>query len=94
MLTWPEDTSLELLGSDEEARQVLDELLKSEPRSERLRRRMINLLVKQDRRREALEHAAHLPADDAVQADALRGAVRGACLAAKNDWAAACARIW
>ena len=51
---------------------------------------MINLLVPSKigvARR--LEHAAHLPADDAVQADALRGAVRGACLAAKNDWAAA-----
>jgi tetratricopeptide (TPR) repeat protein len=81
--------SLELMGDDEEARKVLDELLKMEPQSVRLRRRIIDLLVKKDRRREALEHASHLPTDDSVQADALRGAVRGACLAAKGDWSGA-----
>ena len=81
--------SLELMGSDEEARQVLEELLKTQPQSLRLRRRMIDLLIKHDRRREALEHVAQLPSGDPIQADALRGAVRGACLAAKNDWSGA-----
>ncbi len=75
--------SLEQMGSDEEARQVLEEILAVESGSERLRRRLIDLHIKQDRRREALEQATLLPG---VQVEALRGAIRGACLAAKKDW--------
>ena len=80
--------SLELLNQDDEACRVLDEALASVGDSPRLRRRLIDLHIKHNRRREALEHVAKLPTDElpAAQLDAMRTAVRGACLAAKKDW--------
>jgi tetratricopeptide (TPR) repeat protein len=80
--------SLELLNQDDEACRVLDEALSSSGDSPRLRRRLIDLHIKHNRRRDALDQVAKLPSDElpAAQLDALRTAVRGACLAAKNDW--------
>jgi tetratricopeptide (TPR) repeat protein len=80
--------SLELLNQDDDACRVLDEALASVGDSPRLRRRLIDLHIKHNRRREALEHVAKLPTDElpAAQLDAMRTAVRGACLAAKKDW--------
>ena len=77
--------ALELLGQDDEARSVLEEALASGGDSTRVRRRLIDLHVKHDRRKEALEQVAHLSLT-AAQTDSLRTAVRGACLAAKKDW--------
>ncbi|HKD37810.1 MAG TPA: glycosyltransferase [Pirellulales bacterium] len=83
--------SLELLGQDDDACRVLNEALAAGDESSRLRRRLIDLHIKHNRRREALEQAANL-ADDALpaaQLDSLRTAIRGACLAAAKDWSPA-----
>lgn len=80
--------SLELLGQDDDACRVLNDALAAGDESPRVRRRLIDLHIKHNRRREALEQAAKL-ADDALpaaQLDALRTAIRGACLAAAQDW--------
>jgi hypothetical protein len=80
--------SLELLGEDDEAREVVEQSLAGQPDPVRLRRRLIDLYVKHDRRKEALEQVSLLPAD-MPHRDALRSAVRGACLAAQKNWVAA-----
>jgi tetratricopeptide (TPR) repeat protein len=80
--------SLELLGEDDEAREVVEQSLAGQPDPVRLRRRLIDLYVKHDRRKEALDQVSLLPADTPHR-DALRGAVRGACLAAQKNWVAA-----
>ncbi len=80
--------ALEQLGQDDEARRVLTEVLSIESGSARMRRRLIELCIKHDLRREALDHVALLSLDPA-DVEALRTAVRGACLAAKNDWPSA-----
>ncbi|HEY2148618.1 MAG TPA: glycosyltransferase [Pirellulales bacterium] len=80
--------SLELLGQDDDACRVLNEALAAGDESPRVCRRLIDLHIKHNRRREALEQATKL-ADDALpaaQLDALRTAIRGACLAASQDW--------
>jgi glycosyltransferase involved in cell wall biosynthesis len=56
--------------------------------SARLSRLLIDLHVKYDRRRDALEQVVKLSLA-AVETDSLRTAVRGACLAAKKDWPSA-----
>jgi len=80
--------SLELLGEDDEAREVVEQSLAGQPDPVRLRRRLIDLYVKHDRRKEALEQVSLLPAETPHR-DALRSAVRGACLAAQKNWVAA-----
>lgn len=80
--------SLELLGEDDEARQVVEQSLTGQADPVRLRRRLIDLYVKLDRRKEALEQVSLLP-NDTPHRDALRSAVRGACLAAQKNWVAA-----
>ena len=55
--------SLEFLNQDDEARRVLDKALAGGGDSLRLRRRLIDLHVKHDRRKEALDQVARLPAD-------------------------------
>jgi tetratricopeptide (TPR) repeat protein len=80
--------ALELMEQDDDARAVLDEALAAGGNSSRLRRRLIDLHVKHDRRREALEQVAKLSLA-AAETDSLRTAVRGACLAAKKDWPSA-----
>jgi tetratricopeptide (TPR) repeat protein len=80
--------TLELLGEDAEAKDLLIEALAADGASVRLRRRLIDLHVKHDRRQEALEQAALLPSDTPHR-DTLRGVIRGACLAAQKNWVAA-----
>jgi tetratricopeptide (TPR) repeat protein len=80
--------ALELLGQDDESLCVLEGALASGGDSPRVRRRLIDLHVKHDRRKEALEQIARLSLAPA-QTDSLRTAVRGACLAAKKDWTSA-----
>jgi tetratricopeptide (TPR) repeat protein len=80
--------SLELLGEDDEAREVVEQSLAGQPDPVRLRRRLIDLYVKHDRRKEALEQVSLLP-PETPHRDALRSAVRGACLAGQKNWVAA-----
>jgi tetratricopeptide (TPR) repeat protein len=80
--------ALELLNEDNEARALLEEALAADGTSARLRRRLIDLHVKHDRRQEALDQAALLPSDTPHR-DAMRSAIRGACLAAQKNWVAA-----
>ena len=88
---WPRlclSLSLELLGEDDEAREVVEQSLAGQNDPVRLRRRLIDLYVKHDRRKEALDQVSLLPAETPHR-DALRSAVRGACLAAQKNWVAA-----
>jgi tetratricopeptide (TPR) repeat protein len=80
--------ALEMLAQDDDARAMLDEALAGGGESARIRRRLIDLHVKHDRRKEALEQVALLSLP-VSQTDSLRTAVRGACLAAKQDWPSA-----
>ncbi|HEV2970379.1 MAG TPA: glycosyltransferase [Pirellulales bacterium] len=77
--------SLELLNQDDDARHVLEEALSAGGDAVRLRRRLIDLHIKHDRRKEALEQVGLLPGQSG-QLDVLRTAVRGACLAGKKEW--------
>jgi hypothetical protein len=79
---------LELEGADAEARRVLEQTLADHPDSLRLRRHLLELHVKHARRDEALAEFDRLPADTPKR-EALRSAVRGACLAAQRNWIAA-----
>jgi len=79
---------LETQEKFEEARAVLEESLRGNPDSDRLRRRLIDLHVKQGRCDEALGLADRL-AVPPEQREPLRNAVRGACRAAARDWTAA-----
>ena len=56
--------------------------------SARLQRQLLDVYIRHNRRREALEEVGRL-AFDKSHRDALRTAVRGACLAANEDWTAA-----
>ena len=83
--------SLELLGEEAEAVASTRGIVGRRPRrSLRLQRRLLDSLRGQhDRRKEAtLDQVARLPADTPHR-DALRSAVRGACLAAQKNWTAA-----
>lgn len=80
--------TLQLLEREDEARQVLDDQLLIHPKSERLRRQLINLHIKHSKVHEALHHVDLLPAGLPHRA-ALRAAVRGATLASSQNWIAA-----
>jgi tetratricopeptide (TPR) repeat protein len=58
----------------------------------RLRRHLLDLYIRHDRRKEALDEVNRLPAET-THREALRTAVRGACLAAKADWVPALAYL-
>ena len=76
--------SLELLGEDDKAREVVEQAVVGQARDPvRLRRRLIDMYVKHDRRKEALDQVSLLPAETPHR-DALRSAVRGACLAGRK----------
>lgn len=75
-------------NKDDMAREVLVAALSQAESSSRVRRHLIDLDIKHDRRREALEEVDRLPAETPHR-EALRTAVRGACLAAKQSWAPA-----
>jgi tetratricopeptide (TPR) repeat protein len=81
-------TILQLEGDDEQARQVLEQTLTDQPRATRLRRQLLELHVKNGNRQEALAQCDQLP-PDTPHRDALRSAVRGACLASQRNWIAA-----
>ena len=70
------------------AEDVLNEALTASVPSPRVRRHLIELLVKRSKCDEALEQVRRLPRDTPHR-EALRSAVRGACLAAKQNWIAA-----
>jgi tetratricopeptide (TPR) repeat protein len=80
--------ALDLQGRTSEASQILEVAIAKHHGSERLRRHLIDLHIKHNRRREAMAEADRLPVSEA-QHEALRNAVRGACLAVQQQWAAA-----
>jgi tetratricopeptide (TPR) repeat protein len=77
--------TLDLQSRAAEACQVLEKAIASRGGSERLRRQLIDLHIKHNRRREALAQAELLPDSD-MHHDAMRNAIRGACLAAQQQW--------
>lgn len=83
--------TLSMLGRDEEALDVLRAALPNCTDQVRLRRRMLEIHVRNGRRDEALLEVPRVaaPADVA----ALGAAVRGACLAAAGNWIAALAQL-
>jgi tetratricopeptide (TPR) repeat protein len=85
-------TSLDLLGDVSAARRALETALAARPDSMRLRRPLLELYIRHDLRREALEMVNNMPAETPHR-EALRSAVRGACLAAKQNWIPALAYL-
>lgn len=77
--------ALQLQGKLDEARQVLEEELKKSPDSLRLGRQLLALCVRQGDRKEALAHVDLLPPETPYR-EALKSAVRGACLAVEEKW--------
>jgi tetratricopeptide (TPR) repeat protein len=80
--------TLQLLGRNEEAVQVLIDAIPIEPNSLRIRRHLLELYIKAGQRELALEQLDQFPRDFPNR-EALRSAVRGACLAAANNWISA-----
>ncbi len=77
--------ALQLQGKLDEARQVLENELKTSPGSLRLGRQLLQLCIKQGDRKEALAHVDQLPPETPYR-EALKSAVRGACLAVEEKW--------
>ena len=75
-------------GQEDEAEAILVQALKDCPHSVRLRRQVIEMHVKHGRRQEALAELEKLP-HDYPKIESFRSAVRGATLAAQQDWVAA-----
>lgn len=84
--------TLQFENRDDEARQVLQQALDNSPHSTRLVRQLLDLDVKHGRRDEALEMVRLLP-EDTPHREALRSAVRGACMAAAKNWISALAYL-
>jgi tetratricopeptide (TPR) repeat protein len=84
--------ALQLQQEDEPARRALEAALARDPAAERVRRQLIDLHVKHDRRQEALAQLDQLPAT-VPHREALRSAVRGACQAARQNWVPAVAYL-
>ena len=82
----------QLLNDDEGARRALEQGLERSPTASRLRRQLIDLHVKHDRRKEALAEFDLLPAETPNR-EALRSAIRGACLASHQNWTPALAYL-
>lgn len=82
----------QLLNNDDGARRVLQQALERSPSSLRLRRHLIDLHVKHDRRKEALAEFDLLPAETPHR-EALRSAIRGGCLASRQNWTPALAYL-
>lgn len=80
--------TLQLSGELEKAEAVLLEALETESPSIRIRRHLIDLLVKLGRRDDALKQVGELPRETPLR-EPLKSAVRGACLAVKGNWIAA-----
>ncbi len=71
---------------------MLEDALQRNAGAQRVRRHLIDIYVRRDCRKEALEHLDHLPAETPHR-EALRGAIRGACLAATRNWVPALAYL-
>ncbi len=82
--------ALQLQGRPEEAMAVLRDALAAHPEWMRVRRNLLELLVREGRAAEALRVAERLPVAPG-QREPLRNAIRGACRAARHDWAEALA---
>ncbi|MFO0900283.1 MAG: glycosyltransferase [Pirellulales bacterium] len=80
--------ALQLAGQEAEAESALREAIESLPDDPRLRRRLGELYIQQGNQRAAVEQFGRLRLP-ATELDPLKSAVRGACLAAKQNWAAA-----
>ncbi|MEO8494912.1 MAG: glycosyltransferase [Planctomycetota bacterium] len=80
--------TLQLLGRAEEAVRVLVDATAVDPNSLRIRRQLLELYIKAGDRDNALQQLDQFP-DSFPNLDAFRSAVRGACLAAANNWIAA-----
>lgn len=83
---------LRLKGEDERACRVLEEALARAPRSESLRRQLVDLHIHHGRAAEAVAAADGI-VKDASQREPLRNAVRGACRAVEQDWTPALAHL-
>jgi tetratricopeptide (TPR) repeat protein len=82
----------QLQNNDEGAQRALEQGLSRNPSAVRLRRQLIDLHVKHDRRKEALAEFDLLPAETPNR-EALRSAIRGACLASRQNWTPALAYL-
>ncbi len=82
----------QLQGDDEASQTILEAALARTPTSIRVRRHLIDLHIKQDHRKEALEEFNRLPAD-MPHREAMRSAIRGACLASRQNWIPALAYL-
>lgn len=80
--------SYQLEGKDDQAQEVLESTLGNYPEMHGLRRRLIELHIKQGRKEVALKQLDLLPGD-IPNIEALRIAIRGACLMAKEQWTSA-----
>jgi tetratricopeptide (TPR) repeat protein len=80
--------ALQVLNRNDEALQLLQDALAKNQSGVRLRRHLIELHIKLTQRDDALQQVDQLPRKFPHR-DALRSAVRGACLAAANNWLAA-----
>jgi len=83
---------VQLQNDDGAAQHTLERALAFNPASARVRRHLIDLHVKHDRRREALAEFDKLPAETPHR-EALRSAIRGACQAGRQNWASALAYL-
>ncbi|MBC8353655.1 MAG: tetratricopeptide repeat protein [Planctomycetes bacterium] len=80
--------TLQLLGRNEEAVQTLVDATAIDPQSLRIRRHLLELYIQSGQRGDALKQLDQFPAEFPNR-NALRSAVRGACMAAANNWIAA-----
>lgn len=77
--------ALELQGKLAEALATLEREVAANPQSMRLHKLLLSLYVQQGNRKAALAEVERLP-PETPYLEALKGAVRGACLAAGNNW--------
>ncbi len=82
---------LQMLARDDEAVDVLEAALAGALDEARLRRRLMEIHIRANRRDAALAQAERLA--NAAGQPGFRAAVRGACLAAANEWAPAIAQL-
>jgi glycosyltransferase involved in cell wall biosynthesis len=77
--------ALQLENQAEAAKAVLEDACQASPSCLRLRRHLLDFHVKRGERDLALQQVDHLP-PETPHREALRSAVRGACLAAQKNW--------
>ena len=83
--------TFQLRANDDEACRVL-KTSRPPARHHRIRRQLIDIYIRRDRRKEALAELERLP-EETPHREALRGAIRGACLAATRNWVPALAYL-